>query len=140
MNTAKSTAELTKQIEQVVHQYVAEVRRAAQEAVERAFAGTSRPSSRRPAGASAKATRSASAKRRTPQELAELGEQLYELVRTHPGESMVMFASELGQPARTLERPMSLLKREGRVRSVGQRHKTRYFPAVGDRSSKATSA
>lgn len=36
----------------------------------------------------------------------------------------------VGAPARTLHRPMMLLKRAGRVRSVGTRHATRYFPAV----------
>jgi hypothetical protein len=50
---------------------------------------------------------------------------------------MTMFASELEMSVRELNRPMSRLKREGRVRSVGQRHLMRYFPAVG---RKATSA
>jgi len=43
---------------------------------------------------------------------------------------MVVFADEAGVAARALERPMAKLKAEGRVRSVGQRNLTRYFPAV----------
>jgi hypothetical protein len=50
------------------------------------------------------------------------------VVRAHPGETMVVLAPQLGASADDLHRPMSLLKRSGRVRSVGQRHQTRYFP------------
>jgi hypothetical protein len=37
----------------------------------------------------------------------------------------------MGETVQTLQRPMAKLKAEGRVRSVGERHLTRYFPAVG---------
>ena len=43
---------------------------------------------------------------------------------------MVTFAEALGAPVSTLQRPMARLKGSGRVRSVGQRHLTRYFPSV----------
>jgi len=51
-------------------------------------------------------------------------------VRARPGESMTTLAEEMGMPMSALQRPMAKLRTEGRVRSVGQRHLTRYFPAV----------
>lgn len=136
MNTPRNTKELTQQIEQLVERYVADGRRAVRDAVDRAFgAAMPLPVARTKASASANASRSrrSSAVRRTPEEVAQLGVRLYELVRARPGESMTVFAGELEIGARELERPMALLKREGRVRSVGLRHMTRYFPAVGSR-------
>lgn len=41
---------------------------------------------------------------------------------------MVVLAADVGSSPRQLSRPMTQLKRLGRVRSVGQRHVTRYFP------------
>ena len=136
MNTPKDTKELTQQIEQLVERYVAEGRRAVRDAVDRAF-GAAKPSpvARTKASASAGSSRRASAVRRTPEDVAQLAARLCELVRARPGESMTVFAGELEIGARELERPMALLKRDGRVRSVGQRHMTRYFPAVGSRGT-----
>jgi len=62
--------------------------------------------------------------------MAALGERLHEAVCAHPGETMSVLAPEVGKTARELQRPMMALKRAGRVRSVGQRHLTRYYPAV----------
>jgi hypothetical protein len=70
-------------------------------------------------------------KRRRSAEVSELGERLYRAVCAHPGEGMAALAGELGASARELHRPMALLKQAGRVRSVGQRHQTRYFPRTG---------
>jgi hypothetical protein len=41
---------------------------------------------------------------------------------------MALLAREVGATAEELYRPMTNLKRAGRIRSVGQRHATRYFP------------
>jgi hypothetical protein len=49
---------------------------------------------------------------------------------------MAVFADEIGCAARDLQRPMAKLKAQGRIRSVGQRSLTRYFPAV-TRASKS---
>lgn len=43
---------------------------------------------------------------------------------------MVTLAERMGAEAKTLRRPMATLRATGRVRSVGQRHLTRYYPAV----------
>jgi hypothetical protein len=39
-------------------------------------------------------------------------------------------AEDMGASTGTLQRPMTKLRAEGRVRSVGERHLMRYFPAV----------
>lgn len=132
MSTPRSIEELSKHIEQAVEQYVAEGRRAAREALERALSSNSASNSNRRSSATPRTkgkARSAGA-RRSGEEVAKLSAQLCELVRTHPGEAMVTFAAELDTSVRELQRPMSVLKREGRVRAVGQRHLTRYFPTV----------
>jgi hypothetical protein len=62
--------------------------------------------------------------------LSALGERLHEAVCAHPGETMSVLAPALGKTPRELSRPMMALKRTGRVRSVGQRDRTRYFPSM----------
>jgi hypothetical protein len=139
MSTPSSTEELTKQIEQLVEQYVAQSHRAAREALERAFGSAAPATKANRRSTSARGPRRAGGQRRSAEAIEHVAARLYELVRDRPGESMVAFATELAVPARTLERPMTLLKREGRVRSVGQRQRTRYFPAVGSKAAKAAS-
>jgi hypothetical protein len=118
---------LSKQIEQLVHEHIAASRRAAAEAVERAFsaAGPARPRT-----ATARTEARTGGRRRGPAEMAALAEQLYEAVCAQPGETAGVLGPVLGKPARELHRPMTVLKRAGRVRSVGQRHQTRYYPSA----------
>jgi hypothetical protein len=52
-------------------------------------------------------------------------------VCAHPGAAMTVLSAEVGATVRELHRPMTRLKRAGRVRSVGARHLTRYFPMAG---------
>jgi predicted transcriptional regulator len=63
-------------------------------------------------------------------ELAEVCDALCEQVRMQPGASMVELAEVMGAGVQSLQRPMAKLKAAGRVRSVGQRHLTRYYPTV----------
>ncbi len=49
---------------------------------------------------------------------------------------MVTIAEKMGAKSVDLQWPMAKLKRAGRVRSVGQRSMTRYYPAVPRGSSK----
>ena len=51
-------------------------------------------------------------------------------MRARPGEAIIMLAEEMGVHASTLQRPMAKLRAESRVRTVGERHLMRYFPAV----------
>ena len=41
-------------------------------------------------------------------------------------------AAAVGVSARELDRPVDHLKNAGKIRTVGQRHLTRYFPLVGE--------
>lgn len=43
---------------------------------------------------------------------------------------MVELAEQLGAPLQELQRPMRMLRAEGKVRVVGKRHMMRYHPAV----------
>jgi len=132
MISPKTPEQLAKAIEDLIGAYVDAGRQAACSAVDRSFA--------RPIVRSAEQRRRHRApeqtpgRRRTAGELEALAEQLYALVREHAGESMATFAEQLGARAADLHLPMKKLKADGRVRSVGQRHRTRYFPAVGRRS------
>jgi hypothetical protein len=60
--------------------------------------------------------------------MAAVVEALYAAVCAQPGETMAVLAPQLGESPKQLHRPMSRLRRDGRVRSVGARSWTRYFP------------
>jgi hypothetical protein len=122
--------QLADAIESLVASYMDEVRLAAQRAVERSLTrgAVSRPPSK-VSDARRAAPRSRTA-RRSRTELDEACEELCKLVRARPGESMVTLAGAMGMPMSTLQGPMAKLRADGRVRSVGERHLTRYFPAV----------
>jgi len=128
MNTP-TVEELSRRIEHVIEEHLVATRRAAAAAVERAFAcsGVAPPRVRKQASRNVQP-----AQRRTPAELAKLGEQLYRAVCTSPGETMTVLAADVGTKPRELSLPMEQLKRTGRVRSTGQRHLTRYFPLVSE--------
>jgi hypothetical protein len=132
MTITASHQDLGERIERLVQQHIEASRQAAQQAVERAFASTASPSVR--ARAPRPVRSAGGSKRRAPEEVAAIGERLYEAVCAKPGEGMAVLAAEVGGSVRDLHRPMTLLKRAGRVRSVGSRHLTRYFPMVGEQA------
>lgn len=117
--------QLEREIERLVSEHVAACRRAAAAAVDRAFAN---PGSRRNKPQAGRVARRTTGRRRTPEQIAELGDRLCEAVRARPGETMAVLAPHVGATVAELNRPMTVLKRAGRIRSVGQRHNTRYFP------------
>ena len=121
--------DLAKQIEQLVRKHLAASHKEARAALERAFAEAERePAQRSP---EPKPT-SPSKPRRTAEEIASLSEQLYQAISETPGETMMVLAQAVGVTTRDLSVPVGRLKRAGRVRSVGQRIHTRYFPMVGN--------
>lgn len=137
MKTPKTPEQLANAIESLVASYVDDVRRTVQEAVMRSFLKPG-PAPRSARGRHVRdADAGRLAKRRTAEELGELCEKLYGLVCARPGEAMTVFAEQIGLPLISLHLPMSKLKAEGRVRSVGERNLTRYFPVVGRRSKNA---
>jgi len=124
---------LSAQIEHLVRAHIEATHREAAEAVARAFSATS-AATRRSAASKPSGT---AVRRRAASELSVLGERLYEAVCAQPGETMAVLAPELGSSPRELHRPMAALKEAGRVRSVGQRSHTRYYPTVA-RSGRAS--
>jgi len=129
MKTPITTMELAVAIESLIGSYMDGVRVAAQQAVERAMRGTvaGGQATRRKQGAAGPATRMS---RRTAATLAEMCNTLCEVVRANPGALMAALAEKMGAKSIDLHRPMAKLKLTGRVRSVGQRSLTRYYPAV----------
>lgn len=140
MSNTNGLDEVNRKIEQLVSEYLAATRAAFVAAAQRAFEApvVAARNVKSSTSAGARVSRRASGRRRAPEEVAQLGARLLELVRARPGEAMVVFATELGTTARELHRPMTLLKRTGQIRSVGQRHQARYFPAVGNKATAAT--
>jgi hypothetical protein len=57
-----------------------------------------------------------------------LGERFYGVLCSRPGETMAVLAAEVGASAKELHRAVARMKQAGRVRAVGQRSHTRYFP------------
>ena len=135
-------AVLVEQIERLVREHVEATERAAEAALARAFslARSSRSSGRKRPPSKAAARRTSGGTiggRRSAAEIAALCERLCEAVHAEPGETMTRLARLVGATPRELARPMTMLRRVGRVRSVGQRHQTRYFPAVPESSGRA---
>jgi predicted Zn-dependent protease len=123
MTNTHINQDLGQRIEQLIQEHIATIRASAAEAVERAFgSGSSAPTS------PARRKMSAQSRKRAPSEIAVLGERFYEAVCAKPGETMTVLAAEVGASARELHRSVTLLRRAGRVRAVGSRHQTRYFP------------
>jgi hypothetical protein len=117
-------------VEQVVREHLVAVEAAVTAAVREGLRRATRPASNPPAagaGSPPRRRRSPS-QRRSREEMAQLEERLYSAICAHPGETMAVLAPAIGLSARELSRPATLLRRSGRVRSVGQRHFTRYFP------------
>jgi hypothetical protein len=121
----KSNEDLAQRIEQLVREHIAESRRTAQEAVDRAFVSAI-PTRSTPTKSTRKSR--TPGRRRPPEEVAALGDRLYAAICANPGDSMARLADEVGATVRELHRPMTQLRRAGRIRSVGSRHLTRYFP------------
>jgi hypothetical protein len=143
--TTTTTHRLETEIEDLICRHIAAQRAAAVAAIERAFAAAAAASTtrrQRPTKRKAErvqpARKRTQGKRRPSTEVAGLSERLCEIVRAHPGETMSFIASQLGESARALNRPMLNLKAAGRVRSAGQRQYTRYFPMTSSRPGAAT--
>jgi hypothetical protein len=65
---------------------------------------------------------------RTNAEIRELEEGFFAAVMESPGESMNVLASHIGTKASQLRVAVVKLKRNGRIKTVGERQFTRYFP------------
>lgn len=134
MTHTASNQDLGECIERLVEEHITACRKAAQDAVDRAFASAvgKPPRTRAP-----RPNTSGRRGKRPATEIAALSERLYEAVCAKPGETIGVLQAEIGASPRELHRPMALLKRSGRVRSVGSRHLTRYFPMTNGAAASA---
>ena len=127
MITSASSQDLAKQIEQVVREHIAISEAVAKAAIERGFAAARGESGRQ----MRRATRTTRGqRRRASDEVAALSEQLYGAVCERPGEPMAVLARQIGTTPRELRVPAARLRAAGRVRTVGQRFRMRYFPVA----------
>jgi len=133
MSSPKTVNDLAESIETLIASFIEESCRCAELAVTRSFGAADGKRARPAEGGGHHPRIRRSAKRRSGEELDALRNALYERVCARPGESMTVFAAEIGCSVRELQRPMSQLKDGGQIRCVGQRNATRYFPAVGGR-------
>ena len=121
------------QIEERINEMVGDVlvliRRAANDAINNALSGTTTAvgSGGGPKRGGKRRVSKPQAKR-SPAELRELSERLYQKIDEQPGQGMAVYAEALAVAARDLGVVMRRLKKEGRVRTVGERDRTRYFP------------
>lgn len=120
--------ELAEQIEQLVRQHIEVTRSAAAAAVQRAFAAPTPDGRSRPSTGTSRRARKNVAPRRATEEVAALGERFYGVLCRNPGETMTTLAPQVGATPRALHVAVARLKRARRVRAVGQRNHTRYFP------------
>lgn len=128
MSNTKSAQDLGQRIEQMITEHIAASRACAQEAVARGFASAAIAST---PSAATRRNRSSPGKKRLSADIAALGERFYQAVCAKPGETMTVLGADVGASARELSRSVILLRRAGRVRAVGSRHLTRYFPLSG---------
>jgi hypothetical protein len=69
---------------------------------------------------------------RDPGELSALTERLYGAIVSQPGETMAVLAPAVGCPGSNLRVSIGHLVTRGRVKKVGERRSTRYFPMDSD--------
>ena len=124
MNTTTFN-DVHRQLESLLRGHLDAQREALLAVVARVYAAPSPPSSRRSA---AVRTSPVGRARRPEGEIAALAGRLCAAVAAEPGVGMRRLATQLGVASRELERPMTHLKLERRVRSVGRYQSMRYFP------------
>lgn len=122
--------EIEQRINEMVGDVLVLVRRAASDAIHHALSGlpAAEGSRGRARKSPVKQPASKSYNRRTTEELAMLRDRLYQQIDEKPGEGMAVYAEALGIAARELGVIARRLKKEGRVRTIGERDGTRYFP------------
>jgi hypothetical protein len=120
--------DLAKQIEDLIRRHVDALRTTATAAMARAFAAVLNEPV--PARTTTKVAgrRAKPAPKRAREELVELGERFYAVLCRQPGETMMTLAPQVGVASRVLHVAVTRLRRDGRVRAIGKRHQTRYYP------------
>ena len=128
---AKTSIEiLEERIEQLVREHIAAIGARAQAAVARGLGALAVPTSKDLAPQAKLSSRRAASRRRTAQEVADLAERLCTAVHAQPGETMRHLAPQVGATPSELSIAVERLRSQGRLRTVGHRQFTRYFPTA----------
>ncbi len=130
MSQPTTIANLEERIEQLVREHMAASRAAAIAAVTRAFTDQAVPA---PTQASqprqTKRKGKPATQRRTAAEIDELADKFCSEVLKEPGATMLVLAPRVGATADQLSVAVKRLRQAERIRTVGHRHQTRYYPA-----------
>ena len=123
-------AQIEERINEMVGDVLVLIRRAANDALNNALSGTTATGGGKAAPKPKRDKRRASQPqaRRSPEELSALCERLYQKIDEQPGKGMAVYAEALDTAVRDLGVVMKRLRKAGRVRSLGERDRTRYFP------------
>ena len=70
--------------------------------------------------------------------MVALGERFYAILCRQPGEKMTTLAPKVGVTPRVLQVAVARLRRDGRVRAIGKRQQTRYYPMTKSPSATTT--
>ena len=74
--------------------------------------------------------RAAQQPRRQSEQVAALAEELYAAICRCPGETMATLRGQVSQSAKALALPTAKLLQAGRIKKIGERQFTRYFPVA----------
>jgi hypothetical protein len=135
MATSDPRLALQHDLETALARYLADGHQVLLETVSRFFAPKEPTSARRASRKKATQTQpKPRIVRRNDVELGTIGERIVEALRASPGSSTAELASALSVDKAQLLAPMLQLRAQGRVRKVGERTATRYFP-TSDRNA-----
>lgn len=118
--------ELGNEISKAVEQIVAASHAVASKALDQAFGV--RKSVGRTSSSSRQTGAGGHVARRTSEQIQELKDSVYQVLRATPGQTMAALAKQMGTIPRHLHVPVVRLKAEGLIRSAGKRHSIRYYP------------
>ncbi len=90
-------------------------------------AGAARAKPGRPSKAAAASKRKAGEKR-TPQQLTQITEQLFNYIKSNANQGVEQIAKSLATPTKELTLPIRKLLADKKIGSKGQKRATRYFP------------
>lgn len=78
--------------------------------------------------------------RRTNQEIQQVGDQFFEIVKSNPGQRMEQLRSLIGMTAHDLMKPVAVLVEQGLIRTEGDKRGMTYFPTDGRKTRKKASS
>lgn len=134
MTAPRTEEELHAAIDRLLLDYLSEVRRSvATRMMERQFQRdrilpSSTPQKQRPGKSAASPRPRAAHTRRSSDELRALGLRLVDLIREDPGMGMSHYSDRLGVSPKDLWRPSVVMRKEKRIRTIGSKGATKYFP------------